>query len=119
MYISFKEKNISEKERKEKNQNYIEQKLKEEKQYFDTMFEKVDKTIKLDDNQRKIILTDEKYTMVIAGAGSGKTTTITAKVKYLLDKKNIKDEEILIISFTNKAVQEIDNRINIILNHKV
>ena len=119
MYISFKEKNISEKERKEKNKNYIEQKLKEEKQYFDTMFEKVDKTIKLDDNQRKIILTDEKYTIVIAGAGSGKTTTITAKVKYLLDKRHIKDDEILIISFTNKAVQELDNRINIEFNHKV
>ncbi len=119
MYISFKEKNISEKERKEKNKNYIEQKIKKEKQYFDTMFEKVDKTIKLDDNQRKIILTDEKYTIVIAGAGSGKTTTITAKVKYLLDKRHIKDDEILIISFTNKAVQELDNRINIEFNHKV
>ena len=50
--------------------------------------------------------------MIIAGAGSGKTTTIAGKVKYLVDIKNIKPEEIIIISFTNKAVLELKQRIN-------
>ena len=76
------------------------------------MFKEIDKNIMLDENQRRIILTDEKYTMVIAGAGSGKTTTITAKVNYLIEKQKIKDDEIIIISYTNKAVEELKNRIN-------
>ena len=119
MYISYKEKNITEKERKKLNEKYIQQKLKQEKIYFDNMFKKIDKNIHLDENQRKIILTDEKYTMVIAGAGSGKTTTITAKVNYLIEKQNIKDDEIIIISFTNKAVEELKERINKDFKHKV
>ena len=119
MYISYKEKNIKEAQRKIHNEKYIKTKLIEEKEYFDNMFKKIDENIKLDENQRKIILTDEKYTMVIAGAGSGKTTTITAKVNYLIEKQQIKDEEIIIISFTNKAVEELKNRINNDFKHNV
>jgi DNA helicase-4 len=119
MYISYKEKNITEKERKKNNNNYIKRNLIKEKQYFDNMFKYVDKNIELDENQRRIILTDEKYMMVIAGAGSGKTTTITAKVNYLIEKQKIKDEEIIIISFTNKAVDELKNRINKDFKHNV
>ena len=79
MYISYKEKNITEEQRKKQNEKYIKQKLIEEKKYFDNMFKEIDQNIKLDENQRRIILTDEKYTMVIAGAGAGKTTTITKR----------------------------------------
>ena len=119
MYISYKEKNITEEQRKKQNKKYIKQKLIEEKKYFDNMFKEIDQNIKLDENQRRIILTDEKYTMVIAGAGAGKTTTITAKVNYLIEKQKIKDEEIIIISFTNKAVDELKNRINKDFKHNV
>ena len=49
---------------------------------------------------------------VIAGAGAGKTTTVAAKVKYLVEKKGIDPKKILIISFTNKAVDELKERIN-------
>lgn len=119
MYISYKEKNITEEQRKKHNEKYIQKKLIEEKKYFDNMFKQVDKNIMLDENQRRIILTDEKYTMVIAGAGSGKTTTISAKVNYLIEKQKIKDEEILIISFTNKAIEELNTRINKEFKHNV
>lgn len=119
MYISYKEKNITEEERKKHNKNFINQKLIEEQEYFDNMFKGIDDNIILDENQRKIILTDEKYQMVIAGAGSGKTTTISAKVNYIIDKLKIKDEEIIVISFTNKAVEELDSRINKDFGHKV
>jgi len=97
----------------------INEKLKHEKEYFDNMFKKTDPNILLDDEQRKIILTDENYLMVIAGAGAGKTTTITAKVNYLIQKQNIKENEIIIITFTNKAVRELQERINTQFKHNV
>ena len=119
MYISYNEKNITEEQRKLHNEKYIKTKLIEEKEYFDNMFKEIDKNIMLDENQRRIILTDEKYTMVIAGAGSGKTTTIAAKVNYLIEKNKLNDNEIIIISFTNKAVEELKNRINNDFKHNV
>ena len=57
--------------------------------------------------------------MVIAAAGSGKTLTISAKVKYLVEQKGIKPEEILLISFTNKAAAEMQSRIAKKLNVNV
>lgn len=66
----------------------------------------------MDEDQRRVILTDEDYCLVIAGAGAGKTTTVAAKVKFLVDKKNIKPSQILVVSFTNKAVNELKEKIN-------
>ena len=118
-YITYKESTTSEKKRREHNQIYIKENLIKQKEYFDNMFSTIDSNIKLDEEQRKIILTDEDYVMVIAGAGSGKTTTISAKVNYLIEKKKIKDEEIMVISFTNKAVKELNERINKDFKHNV
>lgn len=94
------------------NDEFINNKLVEYKDYFDKMFDNIDKNIKLDTEQRKIILEDEDNTLVIAGAGSGKTTTMSAKVKYLVDKNNINSKQIMIISFTNQATLELIERIN-------
>ena len=58
------------------------------------------------------MLSDEDYTLVIAGAGAGKTTTVAAKVRYLVEKRQIDPSKILVISFTNKAVEELRERIN-------
>ena len=93
------------------NAKYIEEKLKSEKNYLDTILHEVDPAVMLDDDQRKVILTDEDYCLVIAGAGAGKTTTVAAKVKYLVEKKDVKPEEILVVSFTNKAVGELKEKI--------
>lgn len=49
--------------------------------------------------------------LVIAGAGSGKTTTMVAKVKYLIEVEKVHPECILMISFTNKATEELIERI--------
>ena len=81
-------------------------------EYFGNLFKTVDKNICLDEEQRKVILDDSKYLMVVAGAGSGKTTTMSAKVKYLVEIKKADPKKIVLISFTNKAVDELRERIN-------
>lgn len=93
------------------NEKFISESLKCEKSYLDNILKDDDPNIDLDENQRKVVLSDEDYTLVIAGAGAGKTTTVEAKVKYLVDKGFAKAEEILVISFTNKAVEELKERI--------
>ena len=95
----------------EHNTAFIQKKLIDEKDYLDNILTDVDPVIKLDEDQRKVILTDEDYCLVIAGAGAGKTTTVAAKVKYLVEKQNINPEEILVVSFTNKAVEELKDKI--------
>lgn len=95
----------------EHNNQYVERKLIQEEEYFDKLFRKVDPKIKLDNEQRKAILDNEDYSLIVAGAGSGKTTTIVGKVKYLIDKKNVVPKDILLISYTNKAVLELKERL--------
>ena len=91
-----------------KNEEYINKELINNKEYLDNIFD----DILLDDDQRRVILTDEDYCLVVAGAGAGKTTTVAAKVKYLVEKQDINPEEILIVTFTNKAVGELRTKIN-------
>ena len=93
------------------NEKFIEQKLIKEKDYFDKMFENIDSKINLDEEQRKAIINDEDYSLIIAGAGAGKTTTMAAKVKYLIDKCNVSPDKIVVISYTNKATNELEDRI--------
>ena len=93
------------------NEQFIANKLKDEKDYLDNILKEVDPAIVLDDDQRRVVLTDEDYCLVIAGAGAGKTTTVAAKVKYLVEKEQIDPSEILVVSFTNKAVNELKDRI--------
>lgn len=65
----------------------------------------------LDEQQRKVVISDEDRTLVLAGAGSGKTLTIAAKVKYLCEVKHVEPKDILLISFTNKSAAEMTERI--------
>lgn len=65
----------------------------------------------LDEQQKNAILNASKYNLIIAGAGSGKTLTMIGKIKYLLEIKKIKPEEILCISFTNESVRSLKEKI--------
>ena len=94
------------------NNDFINEHLISDKEYLDKVLYKDDPNIILDEEQRKVVLSDEDYTLVIAGAGAGKTTTIEAKVKYLIDKQHINPNRILIISFTKKATNELQGRCN-------
>lgn len=94
------------------NRNFINKALIDNKEYLDNILKDVDPVINLDDNQRKVVLSDEDYCLVIAGAGAGKTTTVAARVKYLVEKCHIDPKEILVVSFTNKAVNELREKIN-------
>ena len=93
------------------NEQYIKYKMESERTYLDNILLACDPKIKLDDDQRRVVLTDEDYCLVVAGAGAGKTTTVAAKVKYLVDKQHRDPRQILVISFTNKAVNELKPRI--------
>ncbi len=95
----------------EHNEKYISEAMILEKDYLDNVLKTVDPVVSLDEDQRRVVLTDEDYCLVIAGAGAGKTTTVAAKVKYLVDKQGVKPSQILVVSFTNKAVNELKEKI--------
>ena len=93
------------------NEQYVRMQMDTEKEYLDQILKECDPNIHLDEDQRRVVLTDEDYCLVVAGAGAGKTTTVAAKVKYLVEKQEIDPKDILVISFTNKAVKELKQRI--------
>ncbi|MBP1525740.1 MAG: UvrD-helicase domain-containing protein [Spiroplasma ixodetis] len=69
------------------------------------------KTIVLDNNQITSIFKEDKINLVIAGAGSGKTTTILGKIKYLVEISKLDPKQILVLSYSNKSVNDFNERI--------
>lgn len=88
------------------NREYVAAQKQLNRDFFDNIEGK-----SLDDQQRQAIITDEYSNLIIAGAGSGKTLTILGKVKYLVEKRNIDPSKILLLSFTRKTVEELNQRL--------
>lgn len=67
---------------------------------------------KLDRQQMTCIIKDAHNHLVIAGAGTGKTTTVVGKIKFLLKSGRYNPEDILVLSFTNASASEMSERIH-------
>ena len=72
---------------------------------------KSDFGITLTDEQAVAIATDEEATLVLAGAGTGKTAVITGKVAHLVRNEGVAPEDILVLAFNRDAAQEIRDRL--------
>ena len=86
--------------------SFIDAEFVEMKGFFDTI-----ETNPLTPEQREAVVTDEDATLVLAGAGSGKTSVIVAKAAYLIQRGIRKPEDILLMAFGKSAAAEMATRI--------
>ncbi len=69
----------------------------------------------LNDEQKEAVTHETGPLMIIAGAGTGKTTVITRRIAWLIQEKQIKSERILALTFTEKAATEMEERVDLLL----
>jgi DNA helicase-2/ATP-dependent DNA helicase PcrA len=69
----------------------------------------------LNPQQKEAVKHEGKPLLIIAGAGTGKTTVITERIKWLITKKNLLPSQILALTFTEKAASEMEERVDIAL----
>ena len=92
--------------------NYNSSFIDDEFKKYDEFFNNIE-GVSLDKQQRKAIMVDEDNNLIIAGAGSGKTKTIVGKVNYIIDRYKVAPSRILLISFTKKSSEDLQERIKI------
>ena len=74
-----------------------------------------DKKISLNQEQKKAVRYKKGPLLIVAGAGTGKTTVITERIKYLISQGKAKTSEILALTFTEKAAREMEERVDVAL----
>ena len=85
------------------NSSFVEDEIERNKEFFDEL--------NLNDGQRAAVVVDEDSTQIIAGAGTGKTRTLIANVKYLIEKKKIEPSKILCLSYNISSTDDLRRRI--------
>ena len=90
------------------NEKFIQQEMKDMKSWFDNEIEKEPLT----ELQRRACIVNPENTLVIASAGSGKTSTIIGKAAYLIKKGLAKPEDILLLTFTGNVKKELTERVD-------
>lgn len=98
--------------RETNNQYYLQKEAQEAKELLDNV-----KGYPLDQEQREVVLRDEQNTLVIAGAGSGKSLTMIGKIRYLVERQKIPLNQILCISFTNDATNSLKDTLKKYYNY--
>ena len=73
----------------------------------------------LNDKQKEAVLYNDGPLLIIAGAGAGKTKTLTTKIAYLIEEENVSPYSILAITFTNKAAKEMKDRLFLTIGNEV
>ena len=71
----------------------------------------LEKPTKLSEDQARAVLSKARYNRIIAGAGAGKTETLTRRIAYLLLVEGVQPSEIVAFTFTEKAAQSMKSRI--------
>jgi len=84
--------------------------VSQQKAQFAEFFDRVESN-PLTDKQRDACVIDEDNNLVLAGAGTGKTSVMVGRVGYLINSDQAKPHEVLMLAFANKAAQEIQERL--------
>tara|TARA_R110000782_G_scaffold166829_11_gene258804 strand:- start:2824 stop:5727 length:2904 start_codon:yes stop_codon:yes gene_type:complete len=92
--------------RRERNELYVKNKKEAYKDYFDQL-----ESNPLTEAQRNACIENEDANLVLAGAGTGKTSTIVGKAGYLIETDSAQPNEILMLAFARKAAEEMEERI--------
>ena len=113
-FIQNEQLNNLNKETEEHNKKIIEEKIND----FKVLCGRIN-NCEMDKQQIEAIVRENKNQLVIAGAGSGKTTTIIGKVKYLIKTKYCDTNEILLLSFTRASANEMKEKVEREINTSI